>query len=152
MSAAKLLKRSHMITLDISFFITVVDTLILIVLLNIILYKPIRNILSERHEKITGLNNEIDKFYENARMRKEELDKKFSEARNRAKEAFETAKSEAQAEEAETLKKVREEADSRKAESLKELRSDVSTAEKTLKEQIESFAREMAGKVLGRAI
>lgn len=141
-----------MITLDISFFITVVDTLILIVLLNILLYKPIRKILNERHEKVTGLNDEIEKFYENARMRKEELDKKFTGARSRAKEEFETAKREAQAEEAEMLDKVRRDTEARKAESLKQIQSDVSTAEKTLKEQIESFAQEMAGKILGRAV
>lgn len=141
-----------MITLDISFIITVVDTLILIVLLNIILYKPIREILRQRHEKVMGLNDEIEKFYENARMRKEELDKKFTEARGRAKEEFEAAKREAQAEEAKMLENVRQDADERKVEKFKEIQSDFSTAEKTLKEQIESFAQEMAGKILGRAI
>ncbi len=141
-----------MITLDISLFITVVDTLILIVLLNIILYKPIRRILSERHAKIKGLNDEIEKFYENARMRKEELDRKFVESRSRAKEEFESAKRQAQAEEAEMLEKVRQEADDHKAENLKKVQADVSAAEKTLREQIDSFAQEMAGKILGRAI
>jgi len=49
-----------MISLDYSLGIQIINFLFLIWALNVVLYKPIRNILIQRKEKITGLEQNID--------------------------------------------------------------------------------------------
>jgi F-type H+-transporting ATPase subunit b len=141
-----------MITIDITMLIHIFNTLILIVVLNAVLYRPVRTILAERKQKIAELNNEIETFHSNAKQRGEEFDEKFREARRQAKAEFDSARSEAQAVGAEKLQQIREEADKVKADQLAKVSSDIGAAEKALRDQVEGFAGEMAAKVLGRAI
>jgi F-type H+-transporting ATPase subunit b len=141
-----------MITIDITMLIHIFNTLILIVVLNAVLYRPVRTILAERKQKIAELNNEIETFHSNARQRAEEFDEKFREARRKAKEEFDSARSEAQAVGAEKLQHIREEAEKAKADQLAQVASGVAAAESDLKGQVEGFAGEMAAKILGRAV
>lgn len=141
-----------MITVDITMPIHILNILVLIVVLNAVLYRPIRKILAERKVKIASLSSDIENFHKNAALRADEFDQKLNDARRRAKHEFDTARNEAQVAGAETVKKIREESDKAKAEQLKAVSADVQAAEKTLKGQVEEFATEMAGKVLGRAL
>ncbi|MBI5557582.1 MAG: ATP synthase F0 subunit B [Deltaproteobacteria bacterium] len=141
-----------MITVDITMPIHILNILFLIVVLNAVLYRPVRRILAERKQKISDMSNEIETFHKNAKLRSEEFDGKLRDARRKAKHEFDSARSEAQASGAETLQKIREQSDAAKAEQLRLVASEVQSAEQTLKGQMESFATEMAGKVLGRAL
>ncbi|MBC8316760.1 MAG: ATP synthase F0 subunit B [Desulfobulbaceae bacterium] len=141
-----------MITIDITMWIHIFNTLILIVVLNAVLYRPVRKILAERKQKLAELNNEIETFHSNAKQRAEEFDEKFREARRKAKSEFDSARSEAQAVGADKLQQIREESDKVKAEQLTQVSSEVAAAEKALKDQVDAFAGEMATKVLGRAV
>ncbi|MFH1215416.1 MAG: ATP synthase F0 subunit B [Pseudomonadota bacterium] len=141
-----------MITVDITMPIHILNILVLIVVLNAVLYRPVRKILAERKVKIANLNSDIDEFHKNAALRAEQFDQKLNDARRKAKSEFDTAKNEAQTAGAESLKKIRETSDKAKADQLRTVASDVQAAEQSLKGQIEGFATEMAGKVLGRAL
>lgn len=141
-----------MITVDLTMPLHILNMLFLIVILNAVLYRPVRKILAERKAKVSDMNNEIETFHKNAQLRSEEFDQKFTDARRKAKSEFDSARAEAQAAGAETLAKMREESDKDKAEQLGKIASEVQAAEQTLKSQAESFATEMAGKVLGRAL
>ncbi len=141
-----------MITVDITMPIHILNILVLIVVLNAVLYRPVRKILAERKTKIANMNKDIETFHKNASLRAEEFDQKFKDARRKAKAEFDTARGEAQAVGAEKLKQIREESDKAKTTQLKDIASQVQAAEKALKDQAENFATEMAGKVLGRAL
>jgi F-type H+-transporting ATPase subunit b len=141
-----------MITVDITMPIHILNILFLIVVLNAVLYRPVRRILTERKQKIADLNNEVETFNKNAKLRAEEFDQKFRDARRKAKAEFDTARNEAQAAGAETLQRIRSEADKAKAAQLSAIAADVKAAEQALKGQVDVFATEMAGKVLGRAL
>lgn len=141
-----------MITVDITMPIHILNILVLIVVLNAVLYRPVRKILAERKVKIETLNSDIENFHKNAALRAEQFDQKLNDARRKAKHEFDTARSEAQSAGAETLKKIREESDKTKADQLKTVAGEVQAAEQALKGQIEGFATEMAVKVLGRAL
>ena len=141
-----------MITVDITMPIHILNILFLIVVLNAVLYRSVRRILAERKEKIAGLNTDIETFDKKAKLRAEEIEQKFTDARRKAKSEFDTARNEAQAAGAEKLQQIREESDKAKAEQMSTIASEVQSAEQTLKGQVESFATEMAGKVLGRAL
>ena len=60
-----------MIKVDGSLFVQIANFLVLIWLLNIILYKPIRNVLIKRNEKVKGLEQNIDMFKRDAQERED---------------------------------------------------------------------------------
>jgi|APCry4251928276_1046603.scaffolds.fasta_scaffold274867_2 F-type H+-transporting ATPase subunit b len=141
-----------MITVDITMLIHVMNILFLIVVLNAVLYRPVRRILAERKQKITDLNTDVDTFNKNAKLRAEQFDQKFRDARRKAKAEFDAARNEAQAAGTEKLQQIKSESDKAKAAQLGTVASEVKAAEQALKGQVGSFATEMAGKVLGRAL
>ena len=55
-----------MITIDITVIIQIINILILIVVMNTVLYKPVRATLEKRKEKVDELANAIDTFTKNA--------------------------------------------------------------------------------------
>ena len=141
-----------MIDIDITMPIQIANILILIVLMNIVLYRPVRGILAEREKKVTGMKNDIENFNKDAKLRLEEFDAKIREARNKAKAEFEGVRSAAQQAESESLAQLRKEADAKKSEQLNQIAKEFAGAQSTLKGQVEGFANEMATKVLGRAV
>ena len=141
-----------MITIDLTMLIQIANMLLLIVVLNAVLYKPIRSILEERQKKITGLDEGIDQFKKNAVLRLDEFGQKMKDARIRAKKEYEAARNAALAESAEKLAGIRKEVDAQKTGQLAEIEKQFATAQSELQGQISGFANEMAGKVLGRAL
>lgn len=141
-----------MITLDITLLIHIVNMAVLMFVLNIVLYKPIQNILQQRREKLDSLNKEVEQFEENARHRQKEVDKKMREASARAKEALDSARGEAQAAGSEKLTAIRTEADGEKEKQMSEIHAQIDAARKELQESASEFAKEMAGKILGRSL
>ena len=141
-----------MITIDITMVIQIINILFLIVVMNAVLYKPIRNILSAREEKIGSLDGEIDTFIKNTKLRQEEIDKKIQESRSKAKGLFEETRSGALAETAGKLSAVRDEATTAKNQQLDEIQKQFTGAREELSGQVNNFASEMAGKILGRSL
>ena len=141
-----------MITVDITMPIHILNILFLIVVLNAVLYRPVRRILAERKQKIADLNNEVETFNKNAKLRAEEFDSKFRDARRKAKAEFDAARNEAQTAGADTVQRIRSEADKAKAAQMSTIAAEIKAADQALKGQVEVFATEMAGKVLGRAL
>ena len=141
-----------MITIDLTMPIQIANILILIVIMNIVLYKPIRAILIEREKRISGLEKDVEEFNKNAKLRLEEFDNKLNTARSSAKTKLDEVRGEAQAAGAEKLAEIRKAADGKKAESLAQIQSQIGAASGELKGQVEGFATEMAAKILGRAI
>ena len=141
-----------MITIDLTMLIQIANMLLLIVVLNAVLYKPIRSIIEERQKKITGLDEGIDQFKKNAVLRQDEFGQKMKDARIRAKKEYETARNAALAESTEKLAGIRKEVDVQKTGQLAEIEKQFAVAQSELQGQISGFASEMAGKVLGRAL
>ncbi len=141
-----------MITIDETMVIQIINILILIAVMNAVLYRPIRTILLKRQEKLDALQNDIQTFAENTKLRQEEIDVKLRDARNKAKEQLDSSKSEAQAAGNEQLTAVRQEVTASKTVQLDEIQKQFNEARDQLKGQIDGFASEMAGKILGRSV
>jgi F-type H+-transporting ATPase subunit b len=141
-----------MVTTDITLFIQIVNMVVLMFLLNGVLYKPIKNILRERSEKIKGMQENILKFEKNAKQRQEEVDAKMSLASGKAKAALDSARASAQAEGDAKIAKIRAEVDAAKEARLTELRAQIDSARTSLQGDLDGFAAEMAGKILGRSL
>lgn len=141
-----------MITTDITLFIQIVNMVVLMFLLNGVLYKPIRNILKERSEKLRGMEENISKFEKNAKLRQEEVDAKMAKASGKAKAALDGARAEAQVAGDQKLAVIRAEADATKEARLAELRAEIESARTSLKGNLDGFATDMASKILGRSL
>ncbi len=141
-----------MITIDITVVIQIINILILIVVMNAVLYKPVRTVLDKRKEKVAELANSIETFKKNTELRKEEINKKLNDARIKAKEEIEKSRAAAQTSSAESLAQVRHEAQANKTVQLSEIQKQFTAAQQQLSGQIDSFASDMAAKILGRSI
>ncbi len=141
-----------MITIDITMVIHIINMIVMMVVLNTILYKPILGILEKRGEKVDSLNNDVEQFEQNARDRQADVDKKMREASTKAKKALDGARSEAQAAGAEKVAAIRKEADGEKEKQMADVKSQFDTARKELMDNATGFAQDMAGKILGRSL
>lgn len=141
-----------MITTDITLFIQIINMVVLMFLLNGVLYKPIRNIIRERSEKLRGMEENISKFEKNAKLRQEEVDAKMAKASGKAKAALDGARAEAQTAGDEKLTAIRAGVDATKEAKLAELRAEIESARTSLRSNLEGFATDMASKILGRSL
>ncbi|MEJ2134532.1 MAG: ATP synthase F0 subunit B [Desulfofustis sp.] len=141
-----------MVTVDITMVIQMINMVVLMFLLNGVLYKPIKKILRERSEKMQGMQNDVAKFEENARLRQEEVDAKMSKASGKAKAALDAARAEAQAAGDEKMASIKAEVDEFKETQMAEINTQIDTAQRELKANLDGFATDMASKILGRAL
>jgi F0F1-type ATP synthase membrane subunit b/b' len=82
----------------------------------------------------------------------EEFDDKLNGARSKAKNEVDKVRGEAQAAGNERLAEIRKEVEAYKAENLGSIRDEFVKAGQELKGQVDAFAGEIAGKIVGRAI
>ena len=141
-----------MVTIDITMVIQMINIVVLMFLLNGVLYKPIKKILQERSEKMQGMQTDVAKFEENARLRQEEVDAKMSKASGKAKAALDSARAEAQSAGDEKMASIKAEVEEFKEKQLVDINTQIDSAQQELKANLDGFAKDMASKILGRAI
>lgn len=141
-----------MITMDITLVIQIINMFVLMFLLNGVLYKPVKKILKERSEKLQGMRAEVSDYEKNAQLRQEEVDAKMAKASGKAKAALESARAEAQAAGDAKLAEIKAEADAEKKKQLAEISAQFNSAKKSLQDNLDGFATDMASKILGRSL
>ncbi len=141
-----------MITIDIVLLFQTVNFLVLLFLLNILLYKPIRKAIREREEEIAASRERtvsVDLEVKEKMARYEErLRKVKAEA---AGERNRTLR-EARAEEARILEAARHDASDSLAGIRETIRTEAARAEGRLRDQAETLSRLICEKVLGRSL
>jgi F-type H+-transporting ATPase subunit b len=141
-----------MITIDMTMPMQIINIFILMMVLNAILYRPVRKVLADRKEKLEGLATDVENYKKNAQLRVEEFDNKMNDARRKAKAEFDNARASATAAGNEKIAEIKGEADKEKAAQLGTVDSEFAAAQKELAGKVDDFAKEMAGKILGRAV
>ena len=141
-----------MIDIDITMPIHILNMLILIVIMNAVLYKPVRGIIRERLKKLGGLSSDIETFNKNAEQRMAEFERKIAETHAKAKMELEAMRATTQASGAEKIAQIRREAETAKSSQLAEVARQFAAVRETLKGELDGFAQAMAGKVLGRSL
>jgi F-type H+-transporting ATPase subunit b len=142
----------RVINLDITFIFQLVNFLILMLALNIVLYKPIRKILADRASEIAGGHEkaaEVDKDVQDKMVQYED---RLREAKAKASEERGILKKDALAEEATLLDKARKEATDSVNALKGKVAKEAAEAREYLKEQTRSLSLEICEKVLGRRL
>ncbi|MDX9785147.1 MAG: ATP synthase F0 subunit B [Desulfobacterales bacterium] len=139
-----------MISVDSSVIIQIVNFLLLIWVLNIILYRPIRNILIQRREKIQGIEQKIDACERDSKEKDDAFAQGIKSARAKGLQAKESLLQEA----AESEKAMMDEINRRAQDDLilaqKKIEKDIDAVKASLSKEIDTFADIIGRKILGR--
>ncbi len=141
-----------MVTIDKTLLIQIINMLVLMFLLNKMLYKPVRQVLKERAGRLQGMRDDVQGYEQQAASRQQEVDAKMAEASAKAKAALDAAREEAQKAGDARLADIKKETETIKERQLAALAVEVKGARRGLEKQLDGFATEMAGKILGRSL
>ena len=140
-----------MIELNITLIIQLVNFLILLALLNVLIYKPIRGIVKERQAKMSSDLTEIERFNDQARSKLDEYQAALDRARKEAADIRESEKKEAVAEEKDILAAASEEGATKLNAARKDIEAQSQEARKALSQQVKKYAKLVTDKVLVKA-
>lgn len=141
-----------MISLDLAFVVQIINFGILVLILNLALYKPIRGVLAQRRQ-------EIESARERAMSVDQQVGDKVAEYEARLRDAkaevgFKRAEllKEAQAEESGLLEKARSEAAASLASLRDRIAKESTDARGMLRQQAEVLSGEICEKIMGRSL
>lgn len=141
-----------MINLDLAFFIQVINFGILVLVLNVMLYKPLRGMLQKRRQEIESAGERAASVDRAVQEKVELYEARLREAKAEAGARKAELIKEAQVEEASLIDKARKEA----AASLESIRGRVAhesgEARAMLRQQAESLSGDICEKILGRSL
>ena len=137
---------------DVSLFVQIANFLIIIWVLNILLYRPIRSILIQRKEKITGLEQNIDKLNEDTAEKDEAYLAGIKDARARGLNEKEALMKEGAEEEKRIIEQINQKAQANLAEVRENITKEAQNVRESLNKEIDTFANAISEKILGRAV
>lgn len=141
-----------MIKLDWTLFLQFANFMILMVVLNALLFKPLRAALQARREAIESSKAKVHDIDEQVQAQIARYEAQLQEARLQGAQERATLRKAGQEEEARILGAANQTA-AEKLQTIKEqIQGEAGTARQALRDETEDLAREIAGKVLGRAI
>lgn len=141
-----------MINLDFSFVFQLVNFLLLMLILNIFLFKPIRKVLAERNAEISGAKEKSAAVDKEVQEKHAIYEARMREIKARATDERSGLRKEAQVEEVAILDKARKDATDTLSAIKSKVAKESADARQLLKEQAVSLSSEICEKVLGRSI
>jgi len=141
-----------MLKIDLSLLIQIANFLLLIFLLNIFLYRPVRKILNRRRDETDSLQKTIENYLDRSERNERDIEEGMVQARKEGFEEKESLKGEALEKEKAILQVAASSVEEKKEKANKELGNRVIDVRKILEEQIAGFSQELAEKILGRSI
>ena len=141
-----------MVSVDGSIFIQIVNFIVLIWVLNMVLYKPIRKILAQRREKVAGFGRGIEACITDANAKKEAFSEGIKQARAKGVLAKDVLREEAAHEEKGMIDEIMQKAQADLAEVRAKIAKDADDVRLALEKEVDSFADEICKKILGRAV
>jgi F-type H+-transporting ATPase subunit b len=141
-----------MLNIDSTLIIQIANFLVLLLILNIILYKPIRRILSQRQEEMSTSEETISDLQDRSSRLAEELEQNTVSARKDGFKEKEDRKSEGREEEAKLVQGTINSVGEKIAKAKGDIEHDMVGLRQTLEKEVSLFSKELAEKVLGRSI
>ncbi|MGB7913659.1 MAG: ATP synthase F0 subunit B [Desulfobaccales bacterium] len=141
-----------MIQIDWSVGAQLVTFLVLVFLLNMVLFRPIREALKARQARMDAQKSDIDFMETTGQGVDRETKDKLAAARREGVEARESLKQKGSEAEAALLEEIKREVNQEWSQVEERIKSDVARARKSLQTQTQSFAQSLASKILGREL
>ena len=141
-----------MIDIDWTLFAQIINFLLLVFLLNVVLFRPIRNAIKDRQAKILAQEAEYNLLVDQGRSLEDEIKEKLAAARREGAAAREALKQEGAQAEASLLEEVKRQVEVEWATVETKIKADMAKARKSLQKQAQTFAQLLATKILGREL
>ena len=132
--------------------IQIINFLVILWILNLILYRPIRNILRQRKEKMDGLEASIETYNEDALEKDTAFAAGIKEARAKGLNEKEALLQAAAEEEKEIIARVNEKAQAELEDIRDEISRKAETAKDALHAKVDEFSSDICQKILGRTV
>lgn len=137
-----------MIDLDITFFIQFVNFCITLVVLNILLVRPIREIIKKRNDRMASYMEEAENFNGSAEEKLKNYSAALDEARAKGVQERNKFREEGQAEEKQILSEVSSEVSVKLADERKTIESEIQSTMDSLKGKVDGLGDRMVEKVI----
>ena len=140
------------VTPDGSIIIQIVNFLFTIWVLNVLLYRPIRKILTQRKEKVDGLELSIETSNNDVREKDDAFAAGIKEARASGFKEKNALLQQAADEEKSIIADINSKAQAELTQIREKIKKDAEVARGSLETQIDDFANQISQKILGRAV
>ena len=141
-----------MIKLDWTLVLQFFNFLILMAVLNALLFKPLRAALQARRETIEGSKAKVQDIDEQVQAQIARYDAQLQEARQQGGQKRSALRKTGQEEEVRILGEANRSAAERLQTITAQIQDEANSARQALRGETEALAKEIAGKVLGRAV
>ena len=139
-----------MISINVTFFIQMANVLILLFLMNLFLYRPIRRIVAQRNQFLAEQREAIDLAESETSAAINEFNTRIQQARKEGREKIQEIKAAAYEQEKGLLQTAAEQAAKHVQVTRMIVQSDIRKAREQLGAQVRGFSVELAQKILGR--
>ena len=141
-----------MLSVDGTLILQIANFLVLLVVMNIILYKPIRGILAKRDEEMASRQQVIDDYQNIVKSDEEAIESGMVSARKEGYQEKESLKVLGQDEEKGVLQEAGAAVERKLTAAKQEIETKITAARETLEGEITGFSNELAEKILGRSV
>lgn len=141
-----------MIKLDWTLVLQFFNFLILMAVLNALLFKPLRAALQARRETIEGSKAKVQDIDEQVQAQIARYEAQLQEARQQGGQERSALRKTGQEEEVRILGEANRSAAEKLQSITAQIQEEADSARKALRNETEALAKEIAGKVLGRAV
>ena len=141
-----------MINLDLAFFIQIINFGILVLVLNLFLYKPLRAVLAKRREEIESSRERTGAVDRQVQEKVAQYEARLRDAKAEVGAKRAELVKEAQAEEATVLDKARAEAAASVASIRERIARESADARTMLQQQAQVLSGDICEKILGRSL
>jgi F-type H+-transporting ATPase subunit b len=141
-----------MIELDWTLFVQIINFLVLVYLLNMVLFRPIRRVIQDRQARLTMFEEDISGLADNQQGILGEVEGQLTAARREGLGLREKLRQEGSQEESSLLEQVKKEVDAEWTRVEAKIKEDVAQAREALRAQAQDFATALSAKILGRKL
>ena len=141
-----------MLSVDTTLLIQIANFLVLLFLLNIFLFKPIRGILAKRNEEVNALQESIDSFQSRAAESEKGVIEGQTQARKEGVSEKDSLKGQGLEKEQGILQDAVSAAEAKIGSAKKDMEAKMADVRKSLENQVAAFSNELAEKILGRSV
>jgi F-type H+-transporting ATPase subunit b len=141
-----------MIEINWTLFVQLLNFLVLVFLMNMVLFKPIRKILLDRKARYESFQDDIAGLAGNREGLLEKVDEELTQARREGLGLREGLRQEGSQAEGSLLEQVKKEVEAEWTKVEAKIKKDVAKAREALGAQAQDFAMALATKILGRKL
>ena len=146
----KIIETIALITINHTLFFQLASFLLLLFVLNRIMFRPLRQVMSEREVLLTGMSDEISSVEKTYAEIGQKIESQESTARREASKLRDEIEASGQQSAATVLEQAREQINALKAKAKEETAAQVAAARQEIEREAAAISDQMIASVLGR--